>query len=1121
MKRKTIFDRDSSLVRGLAAGAGLAGWLGTALAGTTDVSQTPLPTITSTPVKPNVMFIIDDSGSMADEQTYKGWVTYPVPVDESGSSPASSFPDFSDVPNFSHVKTPDTLKGAGSTANLVDLGLKWAYNAAAACTKATYSYTNPDTSETVTRSCTAEAINIARFAAYYGTRMLALKSASSLAFAGLNDQFRVGQLTINNKFDNSFLPVAEFAGTARTTWYSQLFSQGANGCTPLRSALAEAGRYFAGNHAATKGVGDPVQYSCQRNYAILFTDGEWNCDDDIPDLDGSKLGDVDAAADRPYYGGSSTSSSSSSSSRRRGWGWGWSWGGGGGGSSSSSSSSFVPSLADVALYYYSTDLRTSAHNPTGALSKDVISNNVPISGKDTATHQHMTTYTVGMDISGSLDYCPNYDETDPAPKCDTYSKLTSGSKVWGTNKVDDLWHAAVNGRGTYYNVSDAQALRQGLQRALTQISEAGAGSGAAVSNPVIQSGDAYSFETSYRTSSWIGDLVRRSLDPDTGEPYSDVDWSAQALINAAVTASGDSRKIYTFQDSASPTSNKLREFLWSKLNSTEQSLFDPTKIGHYSSLSAAQKSNLSCSGCGEKLVNYLRGQYGNEMESNTSVVADGRATALFRKRVARLGDIVGSSTLVVRAPQYDYDDTGYRTFKSNKASRATTVYVGSNDGLLHAFKASDGSELWAYAPSLLFADLYRLADKSYASNHRYYVDGKLATGDIYDGSNWRTILVAGMGAGGRGYVAVDITDPANPKGMWEVGVGTTCQPTSSIPADTVTDCDIGYSVGKPVISKRGDGKWVVLFTSGINNVSPGTGGGFLYAVDAVTGAILNKVPTLSGSANVGGTDTPSGLGPVSVRTADPVKNNSIVGVYGGDQLGYVWRFDKDGAFPAAGVKATNLARLTNPSKDPQPVTTAPEIGLYNEKPLLFFGTGRYLGTSDIGSTPVQSIWAFKDPMTDAGLGTLRSNADMQQKTIATTTDGERRVDSTTVDLGTKAGWYVDLADPTSSRIVVDPVLDVGVVGFAVNVPNENGACEAGGKSYFLSIDFTTGAGSILEGGAGKLTDSLISSIQLVKIGNDYHWRVTYFDPAKPPALFKQPFSIPVAPGRVSWREIAN
>ena len=160
-------------------------------------------------------------------------------------------------------------------------------------------------------------------------------------------------------------------------------------------------------------------------------------------------------------------------------------------------------------------------------------------------------------------------------------------------------------------------------------------------------------------------------------------------------------------------------------------------------------------------------------------------------------------------------------------------------------------------------NLFRLADNNYPNNHRYYVDGSPESADVYINGDWRTILVGGLNKGGRGYYALDITDPADPQVLWEF--------CSDAALCAKSDADLGYTYGNPVITKRpSDGKWVVIFTSGYNNVSPGDGKGYFYVVDAADGTLLNKVGT-----NVGDTTTPSGLARITGLALNAQTNNTV------------------------------------------------------------------------------------------------------------------------------------------------------------------------------------------------------------------------------------------------------
>src|ERR1019366_1705007 len=322
---------------------------------------------------------------------------------------------------------------------------------------------------------------------------------------------------------------------------------------------------------------------------------------------------------------------------------------------------------------------------------------------------------------------------------------------------------------------------------------------------------------------------------------------------------------------------------------------------------------------GADLVNFLRGQRG--LENFTAGVAG----ELYRQRDHVLGDIVDGQPVYVRAPFATYTDTGYAAFAAANAGRTPMLYVAGNDGMLHALYAGTsavdpqgGKEAWAIIPHSVLPNLFTLADANYKNIHQYFVDGTPTVSDVYDGTNWRTLLVGGLNDGGRSYYALDVTDPATPKGMWEFNWSSTVCPAN--PAD----CHVGLSFGHPLITKLNNGTWVVMVTSGYNNVNTtaqaGDGGGYLYVLNALSGQIIYKIPT-----NVGDATTPSGLAQINNFVDKAAINNLTVRVYGTDLLGNIWRFDVNDNTPPAGIEATLVGTATDRFGTPQPITIRPEL----------------------------------------------------------------------------------------------------------------------------------------------------------------------------------------------------
>jgi type IV pilus assembly protein PilY1 len=1002
-------------------------------------------------------------------------------------------------------------------------------------------------------SCTyaEEAQNFANWYSYYRIRMAMMKTATGRSFLSLDDRYRVGFITINPGnpvASGTYLPIAPFNATQKSNWYNILYSQVNHGGTPLRQALARVGRHYAG---VTTGINngmsqDPVQYSCQQNFALLTTDGYYNDNASVAiDINNAQVGNTDNAPSTtpPIFvdrgttgtldasgtvvqtstpsdfvaqvictGNASTNFAdglqttcgctgtqqrviqrTESGSQVTTTQDGVQTGGAtksvtsttftnitacsasgtvkitlspnpkitatGAATSTTTNGGTANTLADVAMYYYKNDLRPSL-NPK----------NVPTTSKDVAPFQHMTTFTLGLGLNGLMDYRLDY-ETSASGDFANIKGGNPGGCAWTAQgaqcnwpvpvaatptALDDLWHAAVNGRGVYYSASDPNSLANGLSGALAALKvTTGAAAASATSSPNITQTDNFIFSSTFRTAKWDGEIVAQRIDSATGAVLPAIEWSAQAKLDAATAASTDSRTIYGF--SASGT-NKLKAFTFANLTSAasgginaEQPYFanKGSGLSQYSGLTATQKTTADD---GTNMVNYLRGQRGNE-------------GAVYRARDHVLGDPINATPAYVRAPKFGFQDAptnSYQNFKTANANRSPTLYIAANDGMLHAFNADTavnggGNERWAYVPRIVYPNLYKLATAAWDTAHDYSADGSPEVMDAYDSTNaaWKTILVAGLNKGGRGFYALDVTDPLNPKAMWEI-----CSDSTLC---AISDADMGYSYGNPVITKRAfDGKWVVLVTSGYNNTSTGTGRGYLYVLDAFTGAVQQKVEAKDGATTWGDATTPSGLAKLSAYANSFNTDNTATFVYGGDLFGNVWRFDMSVNPPAV----QKLGELKDAGGKPQSITTRPELGLIQTNRVIYIGTGRYLGTNDLSDPATlnpalqwayqQSIYAFKDKGTNYG-NIRASTPGLVQQTL-TDNLGTRTITSNPVDWTGKDGWYVDLNPGNTSpgeRVNLDPKLVLGTLVVASNVPN-NSACTVGGDSFIYQFDYKSG-----------------------------------------------------------------
>ena len=994
----------------------------------------------------------------------------------------------------------------------------------------------------VAATCTynEEMQNFANWYSYYRTRMLMMKSATTLAFDPLDANYRVG-------FDN----ICQATGTTvdrgvagfaddddvtnhRSDWWSSLLAASPSCATPLRAETAKIGRYFAGKLSGT----DPIEASCQQNYMILVTDGYWNETDStsIKGADNADIGNRDnsiSTAARPYYDGEQATTSCPLVGSTR------------------SAASSCRTLADIAWYFYSTDLRDGALSNTSNGTIDVSANNVFTTDDDKNTAQHMNFYAIGLGIDGTLRFRSDYQTATTG----IYANILSGSANWPAvsnldpTGVDDLWHATVNGRGKYFSARNVPAVIAGLREALTKIgSRVGSAAAAATSNLEPVSGDNYAYVASYATNNWTGDLQSRSIDLNSGEVSastactttgSGCQWSAQQKLDSMTWSA---RRIY-----AQPTSRVSGDALrllngTGVLTAAETTYMDPSSLSQYATLSVSNAADITA----DTLMEYLRGNRGLEQDGNIV------HAQIYRKRVNVLGDIVNTQPVFSKAPTRAYTDAGYDSFKSvgTAAARKPIVVVSAQDGMLHAFNANTaavtvgsasvlpGQEMWAYIPQLSMSRMRILADVNYTVNHKYFIDGPITIADVNFGggdSDWHTILVAGLGAGGKSYFALDITDPTSPKFLWEVSPSTTNTTTTGFG-------NLGYAFSNPVVSKLPSGEWAVFFSSGYNNAD---GVGYLYAVNPKTGAVKTGFPLSTGS----GTGlAPSNLGKISVWVDDPVKDNTAQYIYAGDMNGDVWRFDLDPfATGHSGQSVFKLAHLEGSDGFAQPITTKLELTTApNGAHVVYVGTGRYLqkaDPSDLENTDIQNFYAIKDTLGAENLiagspqqpwnpqnDLLPSDATkpmfLRRKFIAVDTDGNdisyqnalgetvlgRKIcagasatvvasgtapsktyacsgeDTTEMDWEIYGGWVADFSD-TGERMNVDMKLVKGTLVIPTNVPGAT-TCSVAGDSYISFLDYATGL-SLEDFVSRRITGALIVGVTVVKLqSGDYKAIVT-------------------------------
>jgi len=714
----------------------------------------------------------------------------------------------------------------------------------------------------------------------------------------------------------------------------------------------------------------------------------------------------------------------------------------------------------------------------------------------------------------------------------------------------------VNGQGSYFSAKNPNQLSASLTEALSSIAaKVGAGAAAATStlNPV--SGDNFTYVASYTSVKWTGNLEARTINTNTGEVSEDATWCIENVIadscaapSSVVGVADGNSTVYqcvtpgsttatcsapgvldgtdckveiatsctgTMQSFVSDTtdsrnifmnvSGTLGAFNAANLNVAGKTgnftnAFLANNLSQWSTLTTEQRALANTT----SLINFLRGNNGFEdRASNADAAVDNR---LYRFRESVLGDLIDSTPVFVGAPKANFADPGYGpdstigAFKTTQANRAGTIYIGANDGMLHAIDATNGNERWAYVPTMVMDNLWKLADKNYGNgvSHSYYVDGDIVINDICtancavaNNAVWRTILVAGLNGGGEGYFALDITVPNSPQLLWEF--------------DASDDDDIGYSYGNPVITKKADGTWVVVFTTGYNNVA-GTnrGEGALYVVNAVTGTIISKYDTDVGSAT-----TPSGLSKINAFIVDAEVNNQAAFIYGGDLLGNVWRFNIN--LPKSTTNPFKVAVLRDSSGVVQPITARPELVEISGKRVLYVGTGKYLGTSDLTDNQQQTIYAITDETTaTAALDNPRTSSLMVKQTLVNNPDAATRTvqqPANQVNFASGRGWYIDMPD-TGERQSVPAQLVFGTLLLPTTVPS-NTVCSPGGYGWLNFLDYKTGA-SVAGNVVASKTNAPIVGLNILYIKGKPVVNVVTADN---PTRFTN--------HRVIWRELIN
>ena len=472
----------------------------------------------------------------------------------------------------------------------------------------------------------------------------------------------------------------------------------------------------------------------------------------------------------------------------------------------------------------------------------------------------------------------------------------------------------------------------------------------------LTSGSETIYQLNYNKDVWSGDILAKNIS-NNADLSTTTNWTAATLLDTQALDFTNGRKIVTLNGSTNVP------FSWTSLSSTQQTSIGTTTTG-------------------PQIVNFVRGDRSNEEPAGAS----------YRARQHVLGDILHSTL---------------HYWKHNATTRR--LYVGANDGMLHVFNVADGSEVFAYIPSMLIPNLKYLTSKPYV--HTFFVDGGISIVNVDFSGTLKTLLVGGLGAGGKGLYALDVTDssPASEaaaasKIKWEITPSTTGY------------ADLGYTYGTPRISRLKSGTAAVIVGNGY--VNGGSGHAVLYVINADTGALINAIDTGSGTiASPSGLSTPTLL--------DTNGDNKVDFAYAGDIDGKLWKFDLS-AYTAT------LLYTTSPA---QAITTAPSVSSHlSGGTMVAFATGRLLTGGDSSDTSVHYAYGIWD-------GAPAANNALLTQTLSAATFGTSNVRTITAnvpDWSTGSvhhyGWKVAL--PAGERVT-------GELPFEKN-----------GRFYFLSTNPT-------------------------------------------------------------------
>ena len=827
--------------------------------------------------------------------------------------------------------------------------------------------------------------------------------------------------------------------------------------TPLAKTQAVINSYFSGGSS-------PIQYRCQKNYAVVMTDGDPTNDSGTLDGNAQTGYDVDAKTTGNDIGGKSYNTTE--------------FGG-------------IWAKQRVVTFTVGFGLENNLLKRTPLVDQVNITKSEIIGNKFKSLSHGLSTGDYVQVVSGAATgltngnyyYAVKVDgDTFKLASCSSTGDTGTGStnckqKAFdcastGTTSASGPCLPVTGGSGTMVmSIGPGkalfsftpQALSQSLGDVFNKINALVASASAVSTNSKQLGADTLVYQARFNTEDWSGEVAAYAVNPSTGK------------VNTAAAPA------WTTKTKLDTVAERGTLLTWN-VDSNAGAPF-----GTLADLGATQAAKLN----GD--INALNWLKGNDIAT----------PAGFRSHSINglMGDIINADPVFVGALNFGYQtlpasDLGscaisgltatgtgctgaeiYAAYLANRKATATPMlFAGTNGGAMHVLNSTSGSEIMAYYPAGVFEGwddinnngvqdagetekkLYNLTQSTY--DHRFFVDGAGTTSDAFIGSSWKAFFVGGLGAGGRSVYAIDASDasfgPSDIK--WEF-----------------TNPNLGYSYGKPTIARFSNNKWYAVFPNGTDSNGDKAS---VFVVSLTNASDYHELTVSNGDSAA----SPNGMMTVAVsqdneRTAEYI--------YAGDMKGNIWKFYVGGGGWPSGTKlftAKDSGGLT------QSITGGLRIGKHPASlgNLVYFGTGKYFENVDkdykVSSVPqIDSFYAILDDGT-----TNMTRGSLQVQTF-TTTGGLRTGSTNVVDYTTKQGWYIDLTvngAKQGERVISTPVLSGSRLIFVSIVPSGGDKCISNGTSWLNELDALDGSmldDKVLDtdnDGDIDASDTKVTSVQL-------------------------------------------